>query len=135
MEAIEDPVTAIIRSYQESKRVPIPTVSIEPSMQLLFNNRSIEDIMRDGQFTLPPAAVDVINDLTLELLISIYCQPCHNYHSLNIRNDWKSLGLDAPTCAKLYYYFDKNRNILLSTPVTNNTPSSNITFHLTDESQ
>jgi hypothetical protein len=25
--------------------------------------------------------------------------------------------------------------LLLSTPVTNNTPSSNVTFHLTDESQ
>jgi hypothetical protein len=105
-------------------------------MQLLFNNRSIEDIMRDGQFTLTQESVDVINDLSIELLISIYCQPCHNYHALNIRNDWKSLGIDAPTCAKLYHILDKSRNTLMfSTPATNTTPVSNVTFPLTDESQ
>jgi hypothetical protein len=98
------------KKFDESKWVPVPAVSIEPSMQLLFNNRSIEDIMRDGQFTLTQESIDVINDLSIEFLISIYYQPCHNYHDLNVRNDWKSLSIVAPTCAKLYHILDKSRN-------------------------
>lgn len=94
--------------------------------------------MRDGKIEVNPETVTILESLTLDLLIGMYCAPCHNFNSVSIRDEWRQCGLDFVTCAKLFHMFDTARKeFMLSLPDSSFsspiTTSSSMNF--IDESQ
>jgi hypothetical protein len=112
-ESIEDPVKVLINSFMSSRGASVET-DIEPSLQLLFNNRTIHDVMREGNIALTTDTVILLESITIKVLLSIYCAPCYKLSSDSIRNEWKSFGIDAITCAKLFTVFECGRRSLSS---------------------
>jgi hypothetical protein len=48
---------------------------LEPSLQLLFNNRSILDVMREGNIPVTTEVFELLDNISVKVLVSIYAAP------------------------------------------------------------
>jgi hypothetical protein len=97
----------------------MPILEMEPDMQLLYSNRDIFDIMREGNLGTCIDVGSLLSEVSMEIIITIYCSPCYEYKLDRIKLEFLALGFDNITCLRLFSMLEKSRKMLLTTKYGN----------------
>jgi hypothetical protein len=97
---------------------------LAPDMQLIYNNHTIYDIIREGNLRYSATMYSLLEDISTEVLVSTYCAPGYGFMFDKVTSQYERLGLDVLTSTKLYNMFEKTRKSILENK--NNKKSSTI---------
>jgi hypothetical protein len=120
---VVDPLQVIIKEHFDGKKVPL--LELEPDMQLLYSNRDIFDILREGNLGTCVDLASLVHDIGIDIIITIYCSPCYEFKLDKIKIEFMALGFDNLTSLRLFSMLDKSRRLLMHTKYnTMKTPPS-----------
>jgi hypothetical protein len=111
-----DSMCSLDDSSPELKRSR-PSNPIEPNimskMMNILKDQSILQLLDDAQLSMRnvnPEDIDLLNDISLELLVDIYCSPSKQFDREYIIQQYKDLKIPILIIHKLIRYFDNVRN-------------------------